>query len=461
MTGDHDLLLTHATRWAEKKKRPLDAELLETVLDLRGAYDDRSPGSWPAGSAEQLVLVRWPPHGPRETPEPGALADTLETWWRFLRGTGRMASGSAEPAALVKELRRALPGMAAACADRSNWAQGRVLSDFGASIGIDLSMSESQEELQDKLDALMGAWNDLPMDQRTALMPDPTPKTSAGRRMTDLINSGDAWDEDEWDEEDDDGLDVRRGDPVISAREARTSDFTRACLALADWVGDRKEVTSIGVLRPAVAREAYETLDLFTWERAHAAMYTDRHRVQAYSEAEWDVLRQSAPHSWTSAADCEPLARLWSACYAAGLVDVHRTVAKATDARPATDLEWLDLGLRLFLGLVSHTVGERREVLLGTLLIPLAADDGAIPVGAITQWWLEHKGFDRLVADHGEDGARIFRDIYTRDVERVLHTFHDTGLWTRSDGWLTITEFGRDAGRVLAAAVDEGLFEED
>lgn len=453
MTGDNDLLLTHATRWAEKKKRPFDTELIETILDLRDSYDDRSPGSWPAGSAEQLVLVRWPAHGPQELPERRVLADSLETWWRFLRGTGRMTAGSAEPAALVKELRRALPNMAEACADRSNWAQGRVLSDFGASIGIDLSMSESHEELQDKLDVVMQAWNDLSREERVALMPDPSPKTSAGVSMTELINSGAEWEEDE-----DDDLDARPGDPVISAREARTSGFTQACLALADWVGDRKEVTSIGVLRPAIAREAYETLDLFTWERDHSPMFTGRHGVQADSEEQWELLRQSARNSWTTAADCEPLDRLWQACCMTGLIDLHRTIAKATDARPTTDREWLDLGRRLFLGLVVQCTERWRDVLMGTLLIPLAADDGAIPVGAVTQWWLERQEFDLLVAERGEERARLFREIYTADVDRVLHMFDDAALWTRSDGWLTITEFGRDAGRVLVGAVEEGLF---
>lgn len=251
------------------------------------------------------------------------------------------------------------------------------------------------------------------------------------------------------------------GDPVISAREARTSGFTQACLALAEWVGDRKEVTSIGVLRPALARDAYETLDLFSWERAHSPMYTDRHAVQVTSEAQWDILRQSATHAWTTAADCEPLDRLWHASCLAGLIDVHRTVARSTKGRPTSDREWLHLGLRLFFGLVIRDSSERRDVLMGALLIPLAADDGAIPVGAVTEWWLERNGFDGLVAERGQEGARIYREIYTAHVERMLHTYDDAALWTRADGWLTLTEFGRDACRVLAGAVEDGWFDEN
>lgn len=455
MSGANDLLLTHATRWAEKKKRPFDAGLIDTIVGMRSAYDQQQPGSWPAGSAEQLVLVRWPADGPQEVPEPGALADTLETWWRFLRGTGRMAAGSAEPSALVKELRRALPKMAEACADRATWSQGRVLSDFGASIGIDLSMSESQEELQDKLEQVMQAWNDLPTQERVQLMPDPSPKSSAGVRMTDLINSRGEGEEDE----DDDGLDTRPGDPVISAREARACGLTQACLALADWVGERKEVTSIGVLRPVAAREAYEALDLFSWERAHAPMYTDRHAVQPTSEAEWDLLRQSAPHAWKSAADCEPLDRLWQACCVAELIDVHSTIAEATQQSPTSDREWRNLGLRLVFGLVTRDSRESRDVLMGALLIPLAAENGAIPVGAIIEWWLERKGFDRLVARRGQESARYYRDIYTDHVQRMLHAYDDAGLWIRADGWLTITEFGRDACHMLSGLMDSGWFD--
>jgi hypothetical protein len=58
--GEHDLLIRHAVAWAETKKRSLDPEVLEPVLDLRWSRDEVADGEWPPGSAERLLLVTWP-----------------------------------------------------------------------------------------------------------------------------------------------------------------------------------------------------------------------------------------------------------------------------------------------------------------------------------------------------------------------------------------------------------------
>lgn len=100
------LLISHAERWAAKSKRPLDTDLLGTALNLRD-FQDRVPGTaWPAGSADHLMTVRWPKHGPLGVPDVDALVDTLDSFWRFLRATGRLASGSADPKELAREARR-------------------------------------------------------------------------------------------------------------------------------------------------------------------------------------------------------------------------------------------------------------------------------------------------------------------------------------------------------------------
>ena len=105
----HELLIRHAVAWADKRKQPLDRELLKTVLNLRDFHDATAPQEWQAGSAEHLMLVRWPSHGPSGVPDVDRLVETLGSFWRFLRGTGRMASSSADPRELAKEARRAAP----------------------------------------------------------------------------------------------------------------------------------------------------------------------------------------------------------------------------------------------------------------------------------------------------------------------------------------------------------------
>lgn len=198
--SDDEQLLAEATQWAAKKKRPFDADLVQKVVDLRRNYDAHEPGSWPVGSAESLVLVRWPAHGPLEVPDPEELTGTLDTFWRFLRGTGRMSGTSAAPADLVKELRRALPRMAETAADRANWGQGRVFQDFGRTIGVDLEGASSQEELEAAMTQIQTQWNALPMDERIALMPDPSPKSVEGVALTGLLQGGEV---PPWDDEDD------------------------------------------------------------------------------------------------------------------------------------------------------------------------------------------------------------------------------------------------------------------
>ena len=182
--SDHELLLRHAESWASTKRRPFDRQLVETVLDLRQHHDAASPTQWPPGSVERVLLTLWPAYGPADPPEAETLAAVLDTFFRFLRATGRLASGSAQPAQLAKEARRAARNMADAIADPSHHSQARVLADFGREIGIDLDDAGSLEELQGRLGRLQDAWNALPVEERQRRMPDPSAKGLVGQAMT-------------------------------------------------------------------------------------------------------------------------------------------------------------------------------------------------------------------------------------------------------------------------------------
>lgn len=103
--------LEHVRVWAARKDREVDIPLLTQALELHVEHDSLAPGDWPAGSVETLLLETWPRRA-GVLPEEELLTATLETYWRCLRATGRLTSGSATPAALVKELRRAVPQMA-------------------------------------------------------------------------------------------------------------------------------------------------------------------------------------------------------------------------------------------------------------------------------------------------------------------------------------------------------------
>lgn len=457
--SEHALLVTHATRWAEARKRPLDADLLETVLDLVSAYDDRSPQAWPEGSATNLVLHRWPANGPAELPDATTLRDTLDTYWRFLRGTGRMTSASAAPADLVKELRRALPRMAEAAQDRSNWSQGRVLQDFGESIGISLEGAGTKEELQGRLDRVMTAWNDLPTEERFRLMPDASPKSAPGATATARIHSTGLGGLD-----DDDPASVyphyRRGIPAVAAQEARASGFARRVSRLVDWLGAGRPVTRIGVLKPAVARQAYVELDLATWDRRYlmaVGVRSARRSLSAEDKAEYAAARAA---EITRAGECLPLDRLWWSAVAADLIKVTSTTAtRGRDVEPEADGEALMLGLTLVTALVGRFGSVHVDVLASILVPAMIAPDGEVDLAEVREARWRASPFTERASDDPEL-EEIWRDIATYDVTRCVAIFDDTGIWVRRGDDLTITDFGREFAVIVTAMADE-LHEEN
>ncbi len=136
MDDPYRLLITHAEQWSAKARRPLDVDLLETALSLRDTHDRRPGTSWPEGSAAELMTVRWPGHGPLDPPDVEVLVATLETFWRFLRATGRMASGSADVKVLTREARRSAAAMRDRLADPAAYGASKSLLAFGREIGI-------------------------------------------------------------------------------------------------------------------------------------------------------------------------------------------------------------------------------------------------------------------------------------------------------------------------------------
>ncbi|HEX2705584.1 MAG TPA: hypothetical protein VHM65_07490, partial [Candidatus Lustribacter sp.] len=234
---EYELLIRHTEAWAAAKTRPLDTDLLSSLLHLRAVHDRRPGTSWPAGSAEHLLTVRLPGHGPLGAADPEAIVATLDTFWRFLRGTGRMASGSAEPRDLLREARRAIPTMQARAEDPAYFGQSKALQQFGAQIGITLDDLADMDDLNARMQQITDAWNALPEEERFARMPRPG---SAGSLAADELAQalGEYTSNGEpsgLGPDADDVIPVQ--DAAVVARQARESGFLRSCLALAEWVG--------------------------------------------------------------------------------------------------------------------------------------------------------------------------------------------------------------------------------
>lgn len=463
---DHGLLLRHAESWASTKGRAFDRHLVETVLDLRQRHDAVAATHWPAGSVERVLLTLWPAYGPADPPEAETLVAALDTFFRFLRATGRMASGSAQPALLAKEARHASRKMADAIADPGHHSQSRVLEDFGREIGIELDGADSIEELQDRLDRIQDAWNALPVEDRRRRMPDASPKGLVGQVVTRglqemLAESEGAaaregrepWPRWEPDPADDEDVEWSAGDEAAATRQAQHASYVRQCVALADWVGDGREVTATGVLRPAVAREAYAALDLWSWERT-SPLRAGQRAEDVPPEVD-RLLAEGAQHSWTSAGDCLALDRLWFACEAAGLIDIASRRAVRTDRRPTTDEEWLGLGATLVLGQCLRLGREDVEPLVGLLLVPGVTDEGSVPLDAVRAWWDSRWAGGRGL---GPPVDELVKEIWRDKVDYVLDMFDDCGLWDRDDETIAVTDFGRTFTLILSdALLDDGV----
>lgn len=466
--GDHDLLLRHAHRWAESKGQVLDEKILETVLDLRDHHDEQRPQAWPAGSVEHLMLVRWPSHGPSEVPEPQELVATLETFWRFLRSTGRMATGSADIKSLTKEARRAAPHMAEACADPARHGATKSILEYGESIGISLDGATTVEELQERLDQVVEAWNALPVDERRRRSPGPTAHqgSAPGQRATGIaqaLTAGAPFDPSMFDQPSwDDGLDevddepMPRKDPGDVARSVQRSPFVQQVLRLANWVGEGRSVTATGVLRLSEARAAYEELGLHTFDEQYSQDLWGWTTVAGVAPDPREALARMR-----SAADLRSLDRLWSAAVAAGLVEVGPSRARQVPVGRREADDWVQLGMLCLVQLFLTLPGARDEPLFLTLLLLLTQHRVDLP--ELRDWW--HRSPQNTLSEEAfqpstPQVASRLRAANDALVDGALTEFEDTGVWRREGETLHQTDLGYEFAILLAAMKDQDLLDD-
>lgn len=446
-------LLRDFTDWAERKNRDVDVMMLDEILDLRASYDELEPSYWPAGSIEHLLLERLPAKGPVEVYDADVLAETLDAYLRFLRSTGRMSGRSADLKDLVKEVRRNARLMTELSSDRVNWSPNKVLADFGRSVGLELDGAPDLETLQSRLSQIQDAWNALPVHERRRLMPHPEDVADEGlsEREVAMRHFGT-----------DDQIQallltfaprLPTGElppPEQVAPLFEQSELVRRLLALADWVGDGRAVTSTGVLRPALAKQAYVDLGLEEWTYAQLRReYRDESLpgVAAVGLETW--IEREAQRPWSRAADCEALHRLWLAAAACGLVRVGSSKAVANRALPEDPEGWVSLGLRACVGLMEHLLDrpyfsvpvvfalmtsyvDQRRLVTWTELVEL-----------YQAWW--RKPSDRKeIAEDAE-----WWDARDREHMRAaLGRIADTGLVEESEEGVALT----DAGDVFVTA---------
>ncbi len=463
---ENELLLRHAERWASDRGRKLDAELLGDALSLRGVHDGWAANRWPTGSARHLMLVRWPAHGPQGVPDVDGLVTSLDTFWSFLRATGRMASGSGEPKDLRREATAAGKRMAAACADPVNYSSSKSLFAFGVEIGINMDDLKSLDEANERMQQITDAWNALPQDERIRRSPGPAHGGSRmGMALTDAANAmlqtgsiPEGWEMPEAPRLDDEEKDepVFPSDPELSAPYVRDSGFFRQILALAEWVGTGRQVTQTGVLRPAVAREAYQALGLWEWEREWFQAGGVDFSVDPDAES---AAAEQALNGWRTALDCFPLMRLWAVAVELGLVKVgSKEAIRGTWSEPDDAIDWVHVGLSMLFTQLEMTeeIGFI-EPLLGILLMIGEEYGGPVARDELREWWRESPINEIQAYGLSEDLVQHLSDI---TLNRCLAMFDDFGLWKQRKGYLVGTPFGWDAALLLMHAEEAGLLDQ-
>jgi len=444
----HDLLVRHFVTWAEKKQRDPDRDLLGELLHLREVYDDLEPTYWPSGSVEHLLLERWPSKSQLARPEPDAVVETLDAFVRFLRSTGRMSARSAAPAELAKEARRAASRMAQASADPANWSPTKVLIDFGRQIGIDLDDAPDEQTLQARLDEITATWNALPQEERRRRMPMP----------------GDDADEDLSEEQRamrrfgvDDGLiallltyNGRLPEGELPAAEEvapyfRDSPFLQQVLALARWVGEGREITATRVLRPAIARQAYDDLGLGAWQRGQLERYYCDERwagVAAVGRETW--IQRELDRPWRSAGECDELHRLWLGAVGCGLIALEGKRAIARLEEDPTPERWIELGVRAGVATLDGHLGKRHYTpvrLVRAMLESYVNKCGPVSKAEVAEWSVRWSDWPSDIAYFTEHGM----DLVERQGPSVNEAFGllgDTGLYVESDDSLALTPAG-------------------
>jgi hypothetical protein len=438
----HRLLLSHFSNWSQTKGRDVDVPLLESLLDLRATYDDLEPTLWPAGSVQDLLLRLVPAKGPTEPLPSDATVDALDAYFRFLRNTGRMSARSATPADLTKEARRSAKKMGAAARDRANWSPGKSVIDFGASIGISVDDLSSGDELQDRLDQIAAAWNDLPIHERQRLDPPKDNLSGQERAMaayqTDdeieaLIQSF--------------AYELPEGElpsPSEVAAVVRQAGLLSKLEALTRWVEPRAEVTATRVLRPAAARQAFADLGLLQWERESLRVtYATLQSELPAEEIEMVIDTLASSQSWRSARECEALDRIWNAALSARVIRIDGRWAYAHWPDQLDDEGIVSLGIAAGLDLIlSYLDDDLRPgtPLLGyALLRSYVRRPGSVPLQEIEDFAVS---WTVPSSDHVRSEQEIYRRWIRSNLGRILFGLSDLGVFSQIDDKISLTAWG-------------------
>ena len=103
-----DQIIGELTTWAAKRARVADPTVLAAVLAARPAGRRRDPSVWGPGEVQEALLAAVAADPCLFLTDADVLRESLDSFFRFLRNTGRLHSSSADVAVLRKEAARAV-----------------------------------------------------------------------------------------------------------------------------------------------------------------------------------------------------------------------------------------------------------------------------------------------------------------------------------------------------------------
>ncbi len=214
--------------------------------------------------------------------------------------------------------------------------------------------------------------------------------------------------------------------------------------ALCEWMGERAEVTSTGVLHPAAAHEVYDALGLSAWtEQQLRRQYQPWQLagVRKMGAEAWIAERLHEP--WRNAGDSPALDRLWRGAIACGAVEVAGRWAYPRFPTDPDDERWTLMGVNAVYELLEDRCEYPfRAFGLGYgLLRSYVLKRARVP-------WDEIAGFVRDWEGSPEEQAHyrsIGYDPTGMDRSRLATAFGavaDTGIVVESEQGVALTEFG-------------------
>lgn len=378
MTLTEDQVLSDFQSWATKRGRTVDCELLAVLLSARSESLGRSPTVWAKGDVRQAMATMVTAH-PLTVLYAPALAETLDSYLRFLRNTGRLARGSADLAALHKEARREVRSFTA------------MLEAFKA-LAVDAGEGD---ELDDELVCL-----EDPVYERRCLL------RELGIRRRDL--------QDRWWEP---------LPPIDRAAAAgmRTRYLERLA-RMAEAVAPSIELEAAFLPRPADAWRIASELDLWDEIRTENAAFGQGLTPEM-------VLRSGAFLGW------------WIAAYGNGVIRIEEGVARPgsqpATARAASERRQLLFATKAARGRldgICERADEFGAEVIELVVLSLLHDRAWRSMDDTAS-----SGVRRLIgSDRADEDADQARASLRRSVAHLV----EAGVLEESDGRARLTEFG-------------------